>query len=699
MMSFTNTNEPSGNKKTVRFNLNGLDQVLPAASKRAQTEFHRVSSEPARIIPSIEQIASSHTASVADGDNDGNENEEEEGDNANDTEDATTYIPSFEDYNKEVAPNLTRYRVKKTEIDEELLIQLEKLEEEFDGVMPCVPQTEKGRSVWKLGTRISYEQFKQLAVADQRLLFDELRLAMLMNLSSRIVINDIHNIAKKTNRSLSELELWAEHMGQEMIDNFNAYTDIKTQLSDGLREWSDCIHGLNVRIGELQIAADDATTEAKDHAEAMVALNIQRMKDRAKIIDLKKQLAEAQAASGNNSRATPTIQRPAGVSPVDTPGTAPGPVGTGDDPNNPDDSSSDDDALPIGGPPRSDRQGTPGTTYTEYSEGGTRRQVKRSAKVPDPPAWHNDPTVDRQTYRVWRRKLTNKLTNNADHYGTDAARQGAIEGFLDGPAANALAPYLDEDHPDRIATSDGLLTWLDNEFFNPHEKADAKVEWRTGMMMKTSDAFNTYRNKFVATAGTIHLPKGEWKEEMHDRLSEVPRLRNQLTTTYLDPNKTFEDYCLLAQQLDADQRRQQLLRKKDDKPKDTPAGGSRNTRNDNKPATTPTTGNANRSGGGSRPTTRLSSSAGNAMTANAMEIAASNGVSQKDLASRVENNLCYHCGGDGHISKYCPQRAAQREEHRRAQVAAVEAAYTAKVNSNTSKLDMGVNGGTTQGKN
>lgn len=64
--------------------------------------------------------------------------------------------------------------------------------------MPWIPQTDKGRSQWTLDNRITYDAFKTLSNADQRLLFEEVRLAVLMNLSSRIVITDVHHIAKNT---------------------------------------------------------------------------------------------------------------------------------------------------------------------------------------------------------------------------------------------------------------------------------------------------------------------------------------------------------------------------------------------------------------------------------------------------------------------------------------------------------------------
>lgn len=696
-------NAPTGNaptgtpRKTVRFNLNGMDKVA-STYRRAQTEFHRFSSEPAPDIPSVETVATSHTYSNA-GDNDGLI--DVEGDERESNDEEPDYVPSYEDYTEKVAPHLVRYRVKKTEIDEELQLQLAKLDEEYLDAMPCIPQTEKGKSQWKLGNRITYDAFKNLVDADQRLLFEEVRLAVLMNLSSRIVVTDVHHIAKKTNRSLSDLELWTEHMGQAMVANAEAYIKVKDGMSQNVRDWGLRTHDLNIKIGELQLAADDATAQVTEHAEAMVAMNIQRMKDRAKIIDLRKQLAASKgpAAPAENSTAS-IANNPApesgevGDPAVTTTGdnnAAPG--GHPDD----DDSSSDEDAGrgPLAGLPRSERQGTPGTTYTEYSEGGTRRQVKRSAKVPDPPAWHNDPEVDKNTYRVWRRKLENKLTTNADHYSTDAARQGAIEGYVDGPAANALAHYLDKDHPDRITTSAGLLAWLDNEFFNPHEKADAKVKFRTGLMMKNSDVFASYRNSFVATAGAIHLPKGEWKEEIHDRLADVPRLRNPLSVTFLDETKTFEDYCRLAQQLDADQRRQQLLRKKEDKPKDS-TGGSRPPRNTNNQGTT--TAAANPSTGRTTGLTRPAR-ADDGTNKNAMEIAVSHGVSQKDLAARVEKNLCYNCGEDGHISKECPKRIAEREARRRAQISALDDAYAASTASNAAKLVVETGNTTAQGKN
>lgn len=63
--------EPQGDhageaqQKKVRFDLSGIDSLLPPANRITQTDFHRQSSEPALYMPSVEQAASSHTASHA----------------------------------------------------------------------------------------------------------------------------------------------------------------------------------------------------------------------------------------------------------------------------------------------------------------------------------------------------------------------------------------------------------------------------------------------------------------------------------------------------------------------------------------------------------------------------------------------------------------------------------------------------------
>lgn len=270
--------------------------------------------------------------------------------------------------------------------------------------------------------------------------------------------------------------------------------------------------------------------------------------------------------------------------------------------------------------------------------------ANRSAKHSDPPEWHHDPDEDKITFRVWIRKMENKLDANEDHWATDRQRQGYIEGRLTGNIANTLAPYLEKDHPDQIKSSEELLKWLRNECDNPNKRIEAKTSYKQ-LFMKNTDSFLSFKNQFVGLAGEIHLPKAEWKVEIHDKLGKVPRLRSQLVGKYLDEFATFDDYCIYAQQVALDQKRTDDLRG------ETTTSGGRGGKNNNRGGNGPSSATPSSS---SNPSAR-DQKADNKNTLTAAARAQRAGVSKDELIKRATDNLCYNCGKPGHQSRACPE--------------------------------------------
>lgn len=84
----------------------------------------------------------------------------------------------------------------------------------------------------------------------------------------------------------------------------------------------------------------------------------------------------------------------------------------------------------------------------------------------DPPVFYNDKAKDTVTFASWLRLTKNKLRVNADHFPTDDARMAYIEGRLGGEASEDLEPYLNKTYCKPIKTSDTLLTYLYNEYYD-----------------------------------------------------------------------------------------------------------------------------------------------------------------------------------------------------------------------------------------
>lgn len=652
-------------KKKVRFDLAGFDQLIPGYHKRAKTDLHRRSTDKSRASVSVEETAASQTASAR----------EEGGDAAEDEE---TISPGYDEFLLANTMGCT-YRFPSSDITHEIHEQFVTLEKAFSGI-PFVPTTEKGKALWKGSGLADYSDFKYMAATDLPTLFEEFRAQSLFYMATRVTLEEVHTLARKVNEGLSNAHLWADHLGlqarawqNEALEHRERGTGADEELTTELRDLKLERDMLNADI----IAQQE---ERKILESSIATMVVQTQLDARKIEELEQGLLAPQPKKKKMEVIDLTDGDDGGLS------SSSSSSDESDDEN--------DKSGPAGKGKKGDREGTPGTTITEISAGGTRHKVKRSTKVPDPPEWfgNKDPAkgkVDQIPYKVWRRKINNKREVNADHYKTESARMAMLEGFVSGVASVALDPYLDPEHPEAITTELALLQWLDNEYDDPYLRADAKHRFRSkDFVMKTGQPFSEWRNEFVATAGQIRLPKDEWKEEMHEKLAKNHfRLRDKLAAVFMNQKKSFDSYCKLALQLDADQRRTNQLRNDDNKKASTnnpsnPRGG-----------TTPGNNNSDKKANAPRSTSYSAPTGGNQAGRSYSE-AKAQGLSKEEVTRLSAEGRCFNCKEIGHPSRECPARGPRPaqssfEDRRKAQVTAITSVW-GEPSSNSEKLDKAV---------
>lgn len=674
----------------VRFSAADFDKVMPREDKLPQTRLNRLSASARRSSLAFVTAASSHPHTLDDDD-------DEEITGANEVlARADNCIREFQAAIKD----LIRFGVDAETLDEDLAEKLDQFDEAHPDKLPWTALTDKGKKIWKTGGVISMETFKKNFKQDTKALWNEFRAIGLYNLATRASLSDFMTILQRTNSDLSALEQWATTLSDLSADLHKAlvreqkdqagaryttqqYEDLQNRFNEVCDENEEMKQQLDSTVTErdaLQVVLRERTRERDGVSENLTATLARNQAQEATISTLQKELSSRprdqtqQATIEALQKEIATLREKVNRGPA-TQWNNWGP---------------DFNASTLGAP------GAP-SSFIDLS-GDLQPRVQRSAKAESPPVWYGEKSKDTVAFKVWLRKLQNKMEMNADHYPGDRGKVMAIESFLGGQAANTAGAFLDTSHPEYISTPDQFIQWLTDEYGDPNEKQKAKIEW-IELIMKKNDTFTDFKNEFVRKAGARQLPRGEWKSEMHDKMALVPRLRNSLFEKARDDNVTFKDYCDAAQQIDYDQQRTEMLRKQHEKSTGNTSGttGARggNRNNSGGGASNRTGGSTGgNTGGGTRSNT--GSSAGGASFGNAINRAKQSGLSKEEVLDLARKGACFRCKKTGHMSHECPDNPnrtsndAERDARRKAQIARIEELYGG-TQSNSEKLDNQLN--------
>lgn len=276
--------------------------------------------------------------------------------------------------------------------------------------------------------------------------------------------------------------------------------------------------------------------------------------------------------------------------------------------------------------------------HTHITTGGTK--VKRSAKIEDPPQWHDEPDKDKLTFKAWFRQIKNKLRNNADWYPTEDNKCTYIEGRLAGNASRDFLPYVDEKNPHRLQTMEAMTDHLWQRYFNPNRENEAITEFNDLKMIQPSSYesdrvdYAHFQNAFVRLSAELQKPAATWKAEFHRRLT--PSLQKSLARELFDTAVTFEGIVRLGRIIDyTNQQADATTRAR--KNNDNKSTGGQSTRG---------RGNGGVGSNNSRP-----AAANNTATLTAK-------LPREEFDRLIREGRCLTCKEKGHRSRECPKRPA-----------------------------------------
>jgi Zinc knuckle len=166
--------------------------------------------------------------------------------------------------------------------------------------------------------------------------------------------------------------------------------------------------------------------------------------------------------------------------------------------------------------------------------------ARKSTKLPDPPELEDgiDPKFD-----DWALLMKDKLEANADHYDTPKMRMAYVVGRTKGEARQHLMPRMKKGSPDRYQDAADLFEHLETVYNDPNRTLVAREKLRK-LFLRQSDKFHTFLSEFLRLAAETKIPKDEWKEELHRRLTvELQKMTAAKLDEESTPFKDFADHC------------------------------------------------------------------------------------------------------------------------------------------------------------